>query len=204
MILVIDNYDSFVYNLDRYLRRMGQSTRVVRSDAISADAISGLSVDAIVISPGPKSPDEAGCSMEVVRRLAGQIPILGVCLGHQAIGQAFGARIIRAHAPMHGKSSLIEHDGSPLFDGIPIRFSVGRYHSLVIEPESLPDSIRTTAWSDDGTIMAVQHVQHPVFGVQFHPESILTTAGYQILANFLKLSGLQYNAIPCEQVPGHA
>ena len=191
MILVIDNYDSFVYNLDRYLQRMGQSTQVVRSDAISVDAISRLSADAIVISPGPKTPDEAGCSMEVVRRLAGQIPILGVCLGHQAIGQAFGARIVRAHAPMHGKSCLIEHDGSPLFDGIPSRFSVGRYHSLVIEPASLPDSIRTTAWADDGTIMAIQHVQDLVFGVQFHPESILTAAGYQILANFLKLSGIK-------------
>ena len=191
MILVIDNYDSFVYNLDRYLQRMGQSTQVVRSDAISVDAISRLSADAIVISPGPKTPDEAGCSMEVVRRLAGQIPILGVCLGHQAIGQAFGARVVRAHAPMHGKSCLIEHDGSPLFDGIPSRFSVGRYHSLVIEPASLPDSIRTTAWADDGTIMAIQHVQDLVFGVQFHPESILTAAGYQILANFLKLSGIE-------------
>ena len=191
MILVIDNYDSFVYNLDRYLQRMGQSTQVVRSDAISVEAISRLSADAIVISPGPKTPDEAGCSMEVVRRLAGQIPILGVCLGHQAIGQAFGARVVRAHAPMHGKSCLIEHDGSPLFDGIPSRFSVGRYHSLVIEPASLPDSIRTTAWADDGTIMAIQHVQDLVFGVQFHPESILTAAGYQILANFLKLSGIK-------------
>jgi len=195
MILVIDNYDSFVYNLDRYLQRMGQSTQVVRNDAISVDAISRLSadatVDAIVISPGPKTPDEAGCSMEIVRRFSGQIPILGVCLGHQAIGQAFGARIVRAHAPMHGKSCLIEHDGSPLFDGIPSRFSVGRYHSLVIEPASLPASIRATAWADDGTIMAIQHVQHLVFGVQFHPESILTAAGCQILANFLKLSGIK-------------
>ena len=191
MILVIDNFDSFVYNLDRYLQCMGQSTRVIRSDAISFDSISRLSVDAIIISPGPKTPDEAGCSMEVVRRSAGQIPILGVCLGHQAIGQAFGARIVRAHAPMHGKSCLIEHDGSPLFKGIPSRFSVGRYHSLVIEPASLPDSIRATAWADDGTIMAVEHVQHLVFGVQFHPESILTAAGYQILANFLNLSGIK-------------
>ena len=191
MILVIDNYDSFVYNLDRYLQRMGQSTKVVRNDAISVDAISRQSVDAIVISPGPKKPDEAGCSMDVVRRFSGQIPILGVCLGHQAIGQAFGARIVRAHAPMHGKSCLIEHDRSPLFDGIPSRFSVGRYHSLVIEPASLPDSIRATAWADDGTIMAVEHVQHLVLGVQFHPESILTAVGYQILANFLKLSGIE-------------
>lgn len=196
MILLIDNYDSFVYNLDRYLQRLGQKTLVVRSDAITVDVISRLSLDAIVISPGPKSPDEAGCSMEVVRRMSGAKPILGVCLGHQAIGQAFGGRIVATQAPMHGKSCMIQHDGSGLFDGIASRFQVGRYHSLVIEPASLPSSLRSTAWADDGTIMAVQHEQHLVFGVQFHPESILTTVGYQILANFLALSGLEFNAIP--------
>ncbi len=196
MILLIDNYDSFVYNLDRYLQRLGQRTLVVRSDAITVDAVSRLSLDAIVISPGPKSPDEAGCSMEVVRRMSEQAPILGVCLGHQAIGQAFGGRIVRAHAPMHGKSCSIQHDGSGLFEGIPTRFQVGRYHSLVIEPTSLPDALRATAWADDGTIMAVQHVQHRVYGVQFHPESILTSAGYQVLANFLALAGLESLAIP--------
>ena len=200
MILLIDNYDSFVYNLDRYLQRLGQRTLVVRSDAIAVDAISRLSLDAIIISPGPKSPDEAGCSMEVVRRMAGLTPILGVCLGHQAIGQAFGGRIVRCHAPMHGKSCMIEHDGSPLFDEIPTRFQVGRYHSLVIEPASLPDSILTTAWADDGTIMAIQHRRHPVYGVQFHPESILTTAGYPILANFLALAGLEHNELPSEDL----
>lgn len=196
MILLIDNYDSFVYNLDRYLQRLGQKTFVVRSDAITVDAISRLTLDAIVISPGPKSPDEAGCSMEVVRRMTGTKPILGVCLGHQAIGQAFGGRIGTAHAPMHGKSCMIEHDGSALFAGIPEKFQVGRYHSLVIEPASLPSTLRATAWADDGTIMAVQHVQHCVIGVQFHPESILTTMGYQILANFLALASLECNAIP--------
>lgn len=196
MILLIDNYDSFVYNLDRYLQRLGQKTLVVRSDAITVDAISRLSLDAIVISPGPKSPDEAGCSMEVVRRMTGAKPILGVCLGHQAIGQAFGGRIVTANAPMHGKSCMIEHNGSPLFAGIPAKFQVGRYHSLVIESASLPSTLRATAWADDGTIMAVQHVQHLVFGVQFHPESILTTVGYQILANFLALASLECNAIP--------
>ena len=200
MILLIDNYDSFVYNLDRYLQRLGQRTLVVRSDAIAVDAISRLSLDAIVISPGPKSPDEAGCSMEVVRRMSEQTPILGVCLGHQAIGQAFGGRIVRGHAPMHGKSCMIEHDGSPLFDEIPTRFQVGRYHSLVIEPASLPNSIRATAWADDGTIMAIQHRTYPVYGVQFHPESILTTAGYQVLANFLALAGLEHNALPSEDL----
>ncbi len=196
MILLIDNYDSFVYNLDRYLQRLGQRTLVVRSDAITVDAVSRLSLDAIVISPGPKSPDEAGCSMEVVRRMSEQTPILGVCLGHQAIGQAFGGCIVRADAPMHGKSSMIHHDGSALFEGIPTRFQVGRYHSLVIEPTSLPDSLRATAWADDGTIMAVQHIRHRVYGVQFHPESILTSEGYRVLANFLGLSGLASLEIP--------
>lgn len=200
MILLIDNYDSFVYNLDRYLQRLGQRTLVVRSDAIGVDAIGRLSLDAIVISPGPKSPDEAGCSMEVVRRMSEQTPILGVCLGHQAIGQAFGGRIVRGHAPMHGKSCMIEHDGSPLFDEIPTRFQVGRYHSLVIEPASLPNSIRATAWADDGTIMAIQHRMYPVYGVQFHPESILTAAGYQVLANFLALAGLKHNESPSEDL----
>lgn len=196
MILLIDNYDSFVYNLDRYLQRLGQRTLVVRSDAITVDAVSRLSLDAIVISPGPKSPDEAGCSMEVVRRMSEQTPILGVCLGHQAIGQAFGGCIVRADAPMHGKSSMIHHDGSALFEGIATRFQVGRYHSLVIEPTSLPDSLRATAWADDGTIMAVQHIRYRVYGVQFHPESILTSAGYRVLANFLKLAGLASLEIP--------
>lgn len=200
MILLIDNYDSFVYNLDRYLQRLGQKTLVVRSDAITLEAIGRLSLDAIVISPGPKSPDEAGCSMEVVRRLSEQTPILGVCLGHQAIGQAFGGRIVRAPSPMHGKSSIIHHNGAPLFHGIPNRFQVGRYHSLVIEPASLPTALLATAWADDGTIMAVQHVDHPVYGVQFHPESILTVAGYIVLANFLKLAGLECDAIPANDV----
>ena len=200
MILILDNYDSFVYNLDRYLQQLGQKTLVVRSDAITVEAIGRLAVDAIVISPGPKSPDEAGCSMEVVRRLSENTPILGVCLGHQAIGQALGGRIVRAHRPMHGKSSLIHHDGVALFDGSPKRFQVGRYHSLVIEACSLPESLRVIAVAGDGTIMAVQHVRHPVFGVQFHPESILTLSGYQVLANFLKLSGLKCNKIPLDDL----
>ena len=200
MILLIDNYDSFVYNLDRYLQRLGQKTLVVRSDAITVEAISRLSLDAIVISPGPKSPDEAGCSMEVVRRLSECTPILGVCLGHQAIGQAFGGRIVRAQAPMHGKSSVIRHNGAPLFAGIPNRFQVGRYHSLIIEPASLPTTLVATAWADDGTIMAVQHIVLPVYGVQFHPESILTVDGYRVLANFLNLAGLNCNANPADDV----
>ena len=196
MILLLDNYDSFVYNLDRYLQQLGQSTFVVRSDAITVEAISRLEPDAIVISPGPKSPDEAGCSMEVVRRLSETIPILGVCLGHQAIAQALGASIVRAEAPMHGKTSEIEHDGSRLFEGIAKRFLVGRYHSLVIEPSTVPACLRKTAWTADGTIMAIEHECHPVLGVQFHPESILTTVGYRILSNFLSISGLAFEELP--------
>lgn len=200
MILILDNYDSFVYNLDRYLQRLGQKTLVVRSDAINVEAIGRLTLDAIVISPGPKSPDEAGCSMEVVRRMSERTPILGVCLGHQAIGQAFGGRIVLANAPMHGKSCLIQHDGSDFFNGIPHRFQVGRYHSLVIEKSTLPDTLKAIATADDGTIMAVKHVEYPVYGVQFHPESILTLSGYQVLANFLELSGIQCRPIPSDDL----
>jgi anthranilate synthase/aminodeoxychorismate synthase-like glutamine amidotransferase len=196
MILLLDNHDSFVYNLDRYLKQLGQSTLVVRSDAITLDAILRLDLDAIVISPGPKAPDDAGCSMEVVRRLSNQIPILGVCLGHQAIGQAFGGRIVRANQPMHGKSSMIEHNESRLFQNIPNPFQVGRYHSLVIDPETLPDNLKVTAWTADQTIMAIEHTSMPVFGVQFHPESILTEDGYQLLTNFLRAAGLHAKPIP--------
>jgi anthranilate synthase/aminodeoxychorismate synthase-like glutamine amidotransferase len=196
MILLLDNYDSFVYNLDRYLQRLGQPTVVVRSDAIGTEAIGRLHPAAIVISPGPKDPDDAGCSMEVVRRFTGSIPILGVCLGHQAIGQALGARIVRASHPMHGKSSMLTHRGSRLMQALPATFSVGRYHSLVIDPETLPDSLQATAWTDDGTIMAIEHREHPVFGVQFHPESILTEHGYELLAGFLRECGLTAHSIP--------
>jgi anthranilate synthase/aminodeoxychorismate synthase-like glutamine amidotransferase len=196
MILLLDNHDSFVYNLDRYLKQLGQATLVVRSDAITLDAILRLDLDAIVISPGPKAPDDAGCSMEVVRRLSNQIPILGVCLGHQAIGQAFGGKIVRANQPMHGKSSMIEHNESRLFQNIPNPFQVGRYHSLVIDPETLPENLKVTAWTVDQTIMAIEHTSMPVFGVQFHPESILTEDGYQLLTNFLSAAGLHAKPIP--------
>jgi anthranilate synthase/aminodeoxychorismate synthase-like glutamine amidotransferase len=196
MILLLDNYDSFVYNLDRYLQRLGQRTVVVRSDAIGTDAIGRLNPSAIVISPGPKDPDDAGCSMEVVRRFVGTIPILGVCLGHQAIGQALGARIIRASEPMHGKSSTITHSSRRLMKGLPTTFQVGRYHSLVIDPESLPEALRPTAWSEDGSIMAIEHRDYAVFGVQFHPESILTEYGYELLNGFLRESGLASGEIP--------
>jgi anthranilate synthase/aminodeoxychorismate synthase-like glutamine amidotransferase len=196
MILLLDNYDSFVYNLDRYLQRLGQRTVVVRSDAIATEAIGRLNPSAIVISPGPKDPDDAGCSMEVVRRFTGHFPILGVCLGHQAIGQALGGRIVRAASPMHGKSSMITHASHRLLRTLPSPFQVGRYHSLVIEPTSLPDELQATAWSDDGAVMAIEHRQHPVFGVQFHPESILTDHGYEVLRGFLRESGLRADEVP--------
>ncbi len=196
MILILDNFDSFVYNLDRYLQRLGQATFVVRSDAISLEAISKLRPSAIVISPGPKAPDDAGCSLEVVRRFSSSIPILGVCLGHQAIGQAFGAKIVRAQSPVHGKATSIRHSSSRLFDQIPSPFSVGRYHSLIIERGTLPEDLVATAWTDGGEIMAVEHRRKALFGVQFHPESILTEHGYQILSNFLKAAQLSPTEIP--------
>jgi anthranilate synthase/aminodeoxychorismate synthase-like glutamine amidotransferase len=191
MILLLDNYDSFVYNLDRYLQRLGQRTLVVRSDAINVESIERLECLGIIISPGPKTPDEAGCSLEVVRRLAGRIPILGVCLGHQTIGQAMGGRIIRAPEPIHGKCSSIYHSNSRLMQDIPSPFSAGRYHSLVVEEASLPDSMIKTAWSNDGLVMGIEHREWPLMGVQFHPESILTDVGYTILKNFLNCIGMK-------------
>ena len=200
MILLIDNYDSFVYNLDRYLQRLGQQTIVVRSDAMTVDAISRLGAQAIVISPGPKSPDGAGCSMEVIRRLGSSTPILGVCLGHQSIGQAYGGKIVRATQPIHGKASSIEHDGTGLFEGIPNPFVVGRYHSLIVDRPSLPDCLYPTAWTPEGIIMALAHVEHPVVGVQFHPESILTEHGYQLLANFLSMHRIPHGPLPLDDL----
>lgn len=196
MILLLDNYDSFVYNLDRYLQRLGHQTVVVRSDAISVDAIAKLAPNAIVISPGPKTPNEAGCSLETIRRLGPTIPLLGVCLGHQAIGQAFGGQVVRAKAPVHGRASRIHHSQSPLFHRIPTPYEVARYHSLIVERPSLPSCLKVTAWSDDDEIMALEHCEHPIYGVQFHPESVLTQFGYQLLANFLALAGLGSCDIP--------
>jgi anthranilate synthase component II len=187
MILLLDNYDSFVYNLDRYLRQMNQKTLVVRSDAITVAAIEALGVEGIVISPGPKTPDEAGCSLEVVRRLGSRIPILGVCLGHQTIGQALGGTIIRAPRPMHGQSSWIHREASVILEGLENPFQAGRYHSLIVERNSLPECLACTAWTEDGLVMAIEHRAWNVMGVQFHPESILTPNGHRIIANFLKL-----------------
>ena len=185
MILLIDNYDSFVYNLARYAQELGAEPLVRRHDAIGVDEIIALAPSHIIISPGPCSPNEAGISTEVVRRLGQRIPILGVCLGHQCIGAAYGGEIVRAGVPMHGKTSRIHHAGTGLFAGLPNPFTATRYHSLVIAPASIPSSLQVTATSEDGEIMAVQHVEHPVHGVQFHPESVLTEHGYRLLDHFL-------------------
>ena len=181
----IDNYDSFVYNLARYVRELGETPLVRRHDALEVDEIFDLAPSHIIISPGPCSPKEAGISTDVVRRVGAHIPILGVCLGHQCIGAAYGAEIVRAGLPMHGKTSPIHHGGSGLFSGLPNPFRATRYHSLVIAPASIPASLTVTATSEDGEIMAVQHVEHPVYGVQFHPESVLTEHGYRMLDHFL-------------------
>jgi anthranilate synthase/aminodeoxychorismate synthase-like glutamine amidotransferase len=190
MLLLIDNYDSFVHNLARYFERMGQQTRVVRNDAVDVAAVRALKPDAIVLSPGPCTPREAGVSLELVRELHGEVPMLGVCLGHQVIAEALGGRVVRAPRPMHGQASEIRHDGRGLFEGLPPTLRVGRYHSLVAQPESLSEPLRATAWTSDGVVMALEHQQFPVIGVQFHPESILTDHGYELLASFLRLAGL--------------
>jgi anthranilate synthase/aminodeoxychorismate synthase-like glutamine amidotransferase len=190
VILLIDNYDSFVHNLARYFRRLGHETRLVRNDAITADEALALAPSAVVLSPGPCTPSEAGCSMELVRQVAGYVPVLGVCLGHQAIGAAFGGRIVRAVEPMHGRTSVIRHRADGIFRGLPNPLTVGRYHSLVVEESSLPEELEVTAWSADGAVMGLAHRDLPVFGVQFHPESVLTEGGFAMLANFLRLAGL--------------
>jgi anthranilate synthase component II len=190
VILLIDNYDSFVHNLARYFVRLGQETRVVRNDAVDCEAIARLAPAAIVLSPGPCTPAEAGCSLAVVREFAGQVPILGVCLGHQTIGAALGGRVVRAASPVHGRASEIEHDGRGLFGGLPNPLTVGRYHSLAVEESSLPSELEVTARTSDGIVMGIAHRTWPVVGVQFHPESILTDHGYEMLAGFLRLAGL--------------
>jgi anthranilate synthase component II len=186
MLLLIDNYDSFTYNLAQYLGELGAEVRVERNDRITVDEIEKLRPERIVISPGPCTPNEAGISLEVIRRLAGQLPILGVCLGHQAIGQAFGGKVVRAERVMHGKTSKIFHDEAGLFRGLPNPLEATRYHSLLVEPESLPEVLKVTAKTWQEEIMGLEHRQLPVFGVQFHPESILTVDGKRLLKNFLE------------------
>jgi anthranilate synthase component II len=186
MLLMIDNYDSFTYNLVQYLGELGQDVQVYRNDEISLDKIRELQPERIVISPGPCTPNEAGISLALIKEFAGKIPLLGVCLGHQSIGQAFGGRIIKAKTLMHGKTSLIHHNNSGVFKNLPNPYTATRYHSLVIERETIPDCLEINAWTDDGEIMGVKHKTLAVEGVQFHPESVLTEHGHDLLNNFLK------------------
>ncbi|MDO8675252.1 MAG: aminodeoxychorismate/anthranilate synthase component II [Candidatus Omnitrophota bacterium] len=188
MILMIDNYDSFTYNLVQYFGELGADMKVFRNDALSVADIRAMKPEKIVISPGPGRPEDAGISVAIIKELAGTVPILGVCLGHQGIGYAYGGKIINAKRLMHGKTSMIEHDGKDLFKGLPHPFEATRYHSLVIDRATLPDCLQVTAWTtDDGELMGVRHKSLPVWGVQFHPESILTKEGKNILKNFLSL-----------------
>ncbi|GGA84346.1 anthranilate synthase component 2 [Arenimonas soli] len=193
MLLMIDNYDSFTYNLVQYLGELGQDVKVVRNDELTVAQIAALAPERIVISPGPCTPNEAGVSLQVLEKLSGQVPILGVCLGHQSLGQAFGGKVVRARTIMHGKTSPIRHKGLGVFAGLPDSFEATRYHSLVVERESLPDCLEITAWTEnpDGSmdeIMGLRHKSLPVEGVQFHPESILTQHGHDMLRNFLQAS----------------
>ncbi len=185
MILIVDNYDSFVHNVARYFEELGERTKVVRNDAVTP---ADLAAKAIVISPGPCTPTEAGQSIEIMREYSGRIPILGICLGHQVMGEVFGGVVKRARRPMHGDSSEINHDGKGLFEGLPQRFSAGRYHSLIVDLEARETPLDVTARSDEGEIMGLCHKSHPTFGLQFHPESILTEWGYDMLRNFLKVA----------------
>ena len=187
MILLLDNYDSFTYNLAQYLGELGCQVEVHRNDRISVEQIAQRKPERIVISPGPCTPQEAGICVELIQKLAGKIPILGVCLGHQAIGAAFGGKIIRAPKLFHGKTSQIRHDGSGVFQGLPNPFTATRYHSLIVERKSLPRELQVNAETDDDVIMGMQHRQYPLMGVQFHPESVLTESGKQLLKNFLSL-----------------
>ena len=199
MLLMIDNYDSFTYNLVQYLGELGADVSVHRNDALDAEEIAAMKPSHIVISPGPCTPNEAGISMEVIRRYGDHIPVLGVCLGHQCIGQVYGGEIVHAKAIMHGKTSMIRHEGRGLFSGVGNPFEATRYHSLVIDPQSLPGCLRITAWSEpdasgDREIMGVEHRSSPVVGVQFHPESILTRPGHRLLQNFLGLTAVRGGA----------
>src|SRR5262245_52339575 len=186
MILLVDNYDSFTYNLYQYLGELGAELRVVRNDALTAEAALALAPRAIVISPGPGTPDQAGISLDLIRRAAGRVPLLGVCLDHQSLGQAFGGRVVRAPRLRHGKTSPIRHAGRTLFAGLPDPFTATRYHSLVVARDGLPDCLEVSAWTDDGVIMGLRHREHALEGVQFHPESILTEGGKALLRNFLE------------------
>ncbi|HRQ26838.1 aminodeoxychorismate/anthranilate synthase component II [Hyphomicrobium sp.] len=190
MLVLIDNYDSFTYNLVHFLGELGTASEVVRNDKTTADAVLEMKPKAIVLSPGPCTPNEAGVCLDLIEKAAGKVPLLGVCLGHQSIGQAYGGKVIRAPLPMHGKLSQIRHTDKGVFKGLPQPVEVTRYHSLIVERETLPDCLEITAETDDGIIMGLQHKTHPVHGVQFHPESIASQKGHALLANFLELAGL--------------
>ncbi len=191
MILVVDNYDSFTWNLVHYLAELGAETRVVRNDELTPDEAWALKPEAVLLSPGPCSPNEAGICLDLLASAAEAMPIFGVCLGHQAMGQAFGGEVIRAKALMHGKTSPIEHEGKGVFRGLPSPFTATRYHSLAVKRETLPDVLEVTAWTADGEIMGLSHRSRPIHGVQFHPESIATEHGHDLLANFLDLAGVR-------------
>ncbi len=204
MILVIDNYDSFVDNLARQLRLLGPETRIVRNDQHDVDELLRWQPAAIVISPGPCGPDQAGVGLELASAALGKVPVLGICLGHQILCQALGAKIIRSNRPLHGQSSLVQHDGQSLFAGLPDPLRVGRYHSLVAAPDSLPDCLQVTARTADGTVMAVHHRQHLAVGLQFHPESILTEHGNELLAAFLLAAGIPVRLRPTLEITTEA
>jgi len=191
MILVVDNYDSFTYNLVHYLNELGVETDVVRNDTLTCDQAFARRPEAVLLSPGPCDPDQAGICLELIKTAPAGLPILGVCLGHQAIGQAFGGEVIRAKTLMHGKTSQIHHAGKGLFKGLPDPFTAARYHSLAVRRETLPDVLEVTAWTEDGEIMGLSHKTLPIHGVQFHPESIATEGGHDLLANFLDLAGVK-------------
>ena len=185
-VLLLDNYDSFTYNLYQYLGELGAEVLVLRNDQLTVDEALARGADRIVISPGPGNPDQAGISLELIARVPETVPLLGVCLGHQALGQAFGGKVVRAPTLMHGKTSEVHHDGRALFAGLPQPFTATRYHSLVVARDTIPDCLSVSAWTDDGVVMGLRHKTRPLEGVQFHPESILTTAGKDLLANFLR------------------
>jgi anthranilate synthase component 2 len=191
MILVIDNYDSFTYNLVHYLNELGAETHVVRNDAITVREALGLKPQGVLLSPGPKTPNDAGICLALLEAAPADLPIFGVCLGHQAIGQAYGGEVVHAKALMHGKTSQIHHDGKGVFAGLKNPFTATRYHSLSVEKDALPADLEITAWTEDGEIMGVQHKLRPVHGVQFHPESIATECGHDLLANFLAIAGVR-------------
>jgi len=189
VILVVDHYDSFVYNLVQLIEGLGHPTEVVRSDAESAEDLVAREPAAVILSPGPGRPEEAGCFIDLIGALPPEIPVLGVCLGHQALGAAFGGTVDRAPEPVHGKTSAIRHDGTGLFAGVPDPFEAGRYHSLVVEGDHLPEELELTAWTEDGLVMGMRHRELPLEGVQFHPESVLTECGHRMLANWLATAG---------------